>query len=301
MLPSHGRFPYSAITERPDFTWPEGKRLALYVAVCIEHFSYNAGGLGLSYSPGLAHPNTYNWAWREYGNRVGGFRLLGDLVGHGIRPTALVNSECYEHCPELLAAYREAGSEFVGHGGTNSQHPNGLSEDDERAMVREVRDTIADGEGAPPQGWMSPGANPSERTEDLIAECGFRYTMDWPMDDQPAWLATRGGPLLSVPYPHEVNDVPAITMHDLSAGGFAQMTIDTVDEMLEQSKDQPLVCGITVHTFIVGQPFRLRRFRDSLAHIAGLADRIWLTTAGDVAEHYARQFPAGTSGGGVAS
>jgi allantoinase len=287
MLPSHDRFPYSPITARPDFTWPEGKRLALYVAVCIEHFSYNAGGLGLSYSPGLPHPNTYNWAWREYGNRVGGFRLLDDLVEHGIRPTALVNSECYDHCPDLLAAYREAGTEFVGHGRTNSQHPNGLPEEEERQVVREVYETIARGEGTPPRGWMSPGANPSERTEDLIAEQGFTYTLDWPMDDQPTWMTTSGAPILSVPYPHEVNDVPAITMHDVEADGFARMTIDTVDEMLEQSAGQPLVCGITIHTFIVGQPFRLRRFRDALDHIAGLSDELWLTTSGDIARYYA--------------
>ena len=292
MLASHDRFPYSPITTRPDFTWPGGRRLALYVAVCIEHFSYNAGGLGLSYSPGLPHPNTYNWAWREYGNRVGGFRVLDDLVAHGIRPTALVNSECYGHCPELLAAYREAGAEFVGHGRTNSQHPNGLSPEEERAVVREVHETIAREEARPPAGWMSPGANPSARTEDLLAEEGYAYTLDWPMDDQPVWLRTAGGPLLSVPYPQEVNDVPAITMHDVEADGFARMTIDNVDELLEQAGRAPLVCGITIHTFIVGQPFRLRRFRAVLDHIAGLGDRVWLTTAGEIAEHYAGVVPA---------
>ena len=116
MLASHGRFAYSPITARPDFTWPGGKRLALYVAVCVEHFPYNEGGLGLPYSPGLQHPNTYNWAWREYGNRVGGFRLADTLAASGIRPGVLLNTECYEHCPELVAAYRALGGELVGHG-----------------------------------------------------------------------------------------------------------------------------------------------------------------------------------------
>lgn len=288
MLASHGRFPYVPVTRRPDFAWPGGARLAVYVAVCIEHFSYNAGGLGLSYSPGLPHPNTYNWAWREYGNRVGGFRLVEELSGFGIRPTALVNSECYEHCPDLIDAYRAAQSEFVAHGRTNSEHPNDLTPDEERAMVGGVYDVIAGAEDRPPAGWMSPGANPSERTEDLLAAQGFAYTMDWPMDDQPAWMATAGGPLLSMPYPHEVNDVPAIAMHHLSADGFARMTIDNVDEMLDQSERGPaLVCGITLHTFIAGQPFRVRRLREALAHVAGLGERVWLTTAGDIAHHYA--------------
>ena len=133
---------------------------------------------------------------------------------------------------------------------------------------------------------MSPGANPSAVTEDLLAENGFRYTLDWPMDDQPVWMRTRGGPLLSVPYPHEVNDVPMIVFHHGTAGAFAEMMIDNLDELLEQSAQQPLVCGIVVHSFIVGQPYRLRRFRTALEHLVGLPG-VWLTTPGEIAEHYA--------------
>jgi allantoinase len=291
VLPSHGRFEYSAITERADFSWPEGKRLAVYVALCLEHFSYGEGGLGLSYSPGLPHPNTYNWAWREYGNRVGGWRLLDLFAAYGVPPTVLLNTECYEHCPQLVDAYRDAGAEMVGHGRTNSTHPNELDESAERDMIASVYEAIEQNEPGPPAGWMSPGANPSAVTEDLLAETGYRYTLDWPMDDQPVWLRTRGGPLLSIPYPHEVNDVPSIVFHDLTGPGFADMVVANVDEMLEQSQHQPLVCGITVHSFIVGQPFRLRQFRDALAHVAGLPG-VWLTTPGRVAEHFAGLHPA---------
>ena len=213
MLPSHERFGYSPITDRPDFEWPGGKRLALYVAVCIEHFSYGEDGLGLSYSPGIPHPNTYNWAWREYGNRVGGWRLLDLLRERDVALTVLVNSSCYDHCPELLAAYADAGAEFVGHGRSNSELQNGLDEDAERSLITEVRDLIRGAGPTQPAGWMSPGANPSRATEDILAEEGFSYTLDWPLDDQPTWLSTRGGPLLSVPYPQEVNDVPMIALH----------------------------------------------------------------------------------------
>lgn len=289
MLPSHDRFPYSPITARERFAWPGDRRLALYVAVAIEHFPYNQGGLGLSYSPGLPHPNTYNWAWREYGNRVGGFRLLELLNQVGIRPTVLVNSECYAHCPQLLEAYRAAGTEFVAHGRTNGQHPNELDEAQERAMIREVRATLAQGEGVAPRGWMSPGANPSAHTEDLLTEAGFTYTLDWPVDDQPTWMTTRSGPLLSVPYPHEVNDVPAIAFHDASAAAFAEMAADTVAEMLDQSRQQPLVCGIVIHSFIVGHPYRLRRFRTALEQIVAERERLWLTTPGEIADYYARE------------
>lgn len=286
MLPSHGRFEYSPITARRDFSWPGERRLAVYIAVCLEHFSYGEGGLGLPYSPGIPHPNTYNWGWREYGNRVGGWRLLALLEQHGIPPTVLLNTECYEHCPELVDGYRAAGTEFVAHGRTNSVHPNELDEDAERELIRDVFEAISQHEGKRPGGWMSPGANPSAVTEDLLAETGFKYTLDWPMDDQPTWLRTRGGPLLSVPYPHEVNDVPMVVLHHGTAPAFAEMMVDNLDELVEQSEQQPLVYGIVVHSFIMGQPYRLRRFRKAVEHLVGLP-AVWLTTPGEVAAHYA--------------
>ncbi|WP_108925875.1 polysaccharide deacetylase family protein [Mycobacterium montefiorense] len=285
-LPAHGRFEYSAIVERPDFCWPDGKRLAVYVAVNAEHFSYNQDGLGLSYSPGLDHPNTYNWAWREYGNRVGGFRIADLLDQYGIAPTVLLNTATYEHAPALINRFRGQRAEFVAHGHTNSIHPNGLNEDAERAIIDETFTKITDYEGHPPQGWMSPGANPSAVTEDLLAERGFRYTLDWPMDDQPVWLSTRTGPLLSVPYPHEVNDVPMVVLHHGSADKFADMVVASFDEMLQQSSEQPLVLGISIHTFIVGQPFRLRHFRRALDHIQRQRESVWFTTPGGIADYY---------------
>ena len=286
MLRGHGRFEYSPITTRPDFSWPQGGRLAVYIAVCMEHFSYGESGLGLSYSPGIPHPNTYNWAWREYGNRVGGWRLLELFQQQGVPPTVLLNTECYEHCPELVDAYRAAGTEFVAHGPTNSISPNQLDESAEREMIQQVFETMSRNEGNAPGGWMSPGANPSAVTEDLLAETGFTYTLDWPMDDQPTWMRTRGGPLLSVPYPHEVNYVPMIALHHGTAPAFAEMMTDNLDELVEQSRHQPLVCGITVHTFIMGQPYRLRRFRRAVEQLMDLPG-VWLSTPGMIASHYA--------------
>jgi peptidoglycan/xylan/chitin deacetylase (PgdA/CDA1 family) len=289
MLPNHERFSYSGIVDRKPFNWPEGKRLAVYIALCVEHFAYNEKGLGLSYSPGIPHPNTYNWAWREYGNRVGAWRLIDLFKKYDVPMSVLLNAECYEHCPELLDAMRTLGAEFVAHGRTNSETPNGMSEDEERAMIAEVVAAIRKHEGHGPAGWMSPGANPSRVTEDLLGEMGFKYTLDWPMDDQPVWMKTRGESLLSVPYPHEVNDVPMIAMHHGTADAFADMAIDNFDEMLEQSKSQALVYGITIHTFIVGQPFRLRQFRRVIEHMMKFRDDVWFTTCGKIAEHYAAE------------
>lgn len=294
ILTSHDRFPYSPIVNRPQFTWPEGKKLAVYVALCVEHFSYGEG-LGLPYSPGLSHPNSYNWAWREYGNRVGGWRLI-DLFEEFKNPlSVLLNTSCYDHCPELIAAHRKRGDEIVAHGHTNSEHQNGMTEEVERGLIEEVTSAISRAEGTKPKGWMSPGAHPSRNTEDLLAAAGYGYTLDWPMDDQPVWMSTKNGPLLSIPYPHEVNDVPMIVLHDGTGAAFADMAIDNFDEMLRQSEKQPLVYGITIHTFIVGQPFRLKQFRRVLRHIAQHQDRVWFTTPGQCADHFARQVPYKTS------
>ncbi|APZ51150.1 polysaccharide deacetylase family protein [Salipiger abyssi] len=285
------RFPYRAITDRPDFSWPGGKRLAVYTALCVEHFSYGTGG-GLPYSPGLDHPNSYNWGWREYGNRVGGWRLMELYEEYKLPLSVLLNTACYDHCPELIRAFAARGDEIVAHGQTNSEHPNQLTPADEREMIREVTEAIKSNGGTQPRGWMSPGAHPSAVTEDLLAEFGYEYSLDWPIDDQPTWMSTKNGPLLSVPYPHEVNDVPMIVLHDGTASAFADMCIDNVAEMLEQSKRQPLACGITIHSFIVGQPFRIRQFRRVLDFLNQHSDDIWFATAGEIADHYAGLFPA---------
>lgn len=282
---------YSPIIERPDFTWPGRRRLAVYFALCVEHFSYGTGS-GLSYSPGLSHPDTYNWAWREYGNRVGGFRLAALFDSYDLPLTVLLNTRCYEHCPALIDVFRARADEIVAHGRTNSEHANGMAKDDERALIAEVTNAILSAEGAPPAGWMSPGAHPSANTEDLLREAGYTYTLDWPMDDQPAWLRAGSDSLLSVPYPHEVNDVPMIVLHDGTGTAFADMAIDNFEELLVQSNEQPLVYGITIHTFIAGQPFRIRQLRRVLDALTAVRGRVWFTTAGQIAKHYAGLFPA---------
>jgi peptidoglycan/xylan/chitin deacetylase (PgdA/CDA1 family) len=286
MLRDHGRFPYSAIVDRPDFHWPGGGRLAVYLALNLEHFAYGEG-LGLSYSPGIPHPNTYNWAWREYGNRVGVWRLLELFDRLELPVSLLLNSAVYDHCPQVVTAFRRRGDEVLGHGRTNSEHQNDFDEAGEAALIREVTAAITRFEGQPPRGWLSPGVNPSPVTPDLLQEAGYLYLLDWPMDDQPVWMRTRRGWILSVPYPHEVNDIPMLALHHGTAPAFADMIVDNFDEMLAQSDSQSLVFGIALHAFLVGQPYRLRPLRRALEHVARHRGRIWLTTSGAIARHFA--------------
>lgn len=284
MLKHHGRYSYSSIISRPDYCWPGEKRLAVYIALNLEHFDFGEG-LGATLAPGGPPPDVLNYAWRDYGNRVGVWRML-ELFEEAQFPMALlVNSEIYHYCPEVVQAFRDRQDEIVAHGRTNSERQGTLSEAEERELIQQTTKTIAEFEGKPPQGWLGPWISQSRITPDLLQELGYTYLMDWCCDDQPIWFKTRRGRILSVPYPQEINDIPAIAVRRQSADEFANMIIDNFDEMLCQSRHQPLVFGIALHPYIMGQPFRLRQLRRALQHIAAHAGDIWLTHPGAIANH----------------
>ena len=287
LLRSHGRFGYTPITRRARFEWPGGKRLALYVALNLEHYAFGEG-LVEELVPGMPQPDVLNHSWREYGNRVGAWRLLRLLEELKLPATVLVNSDLYAHAPELIAAFRGRGDEIAAHGRSNSERQSDLAEADERRLIAEATESIARHEGgARPRGWLSPWIAETAVTPDLLLENGYEYLLDWCADDQPIWLATRGGRILAVPYPQELNDSSTIIGRRASAAEFADMIVDQFEEMLAQSAGEALVMGIALHAYIVGQPFRLRHLRRALAHIAGRREAIWLTTAGALARHYA--------------
>ncbi|HEY9645090.1 MAG TPA: polysaccharide deacetylase family protein [Chroococcidiopsis sp.] len=283
MLKDHGRYRYSPITARPDYSWPGGRRLAVYIALNLEHFAFGEG-LGATLAPS-GQPDVLNYAWRDYGNRVGVWRLL-ELFDELELPVALlVNSTIYDYCPDVVAAFRDRHDEIVAHGRTNSERQGDLSEPDERSLIEDTTRAIAHHEGESPSGWLGPWISQSWHTPDLLQEAGYTYMLDWCCDDQPIWFKTRSGSILSVPYPQEINDIPAIAVRRHTAPEFADMIIDQFDEMLEQSQQQPLVFGIALHAYIVGQPFRLRHLRYALKHIANRADVIWLTHPQAIAAH----------------
>lgn len=282
-LRTHGRYDYSPITARGDFSWPGGKRLAVYFGLNLEHFAFGEG-LGAELAPGGPQPDVLNYSWRDWGNRVGAWRLLELFDAFGIPVTVLANSAMYDYAPELMAAFRARGDEIAGHGRSNSERQGILPEPEERRLIEEATRIIAAAEGAAPEGWLSPWIAESHVTPDLLVEAGYRYTLNWCMDDQPVWMRTRSGPLLSIPYPQELNDIPAIAVRRGTAEDFAAMIVDTFDEMLSQSERQPLVMGIALHPYIIGQPFRLRRFRAAVEHIVKARERLWLTTARQISQ-----------------
>jgi peptidoglycan/xylan/chitin deacetylase (PgdA/CDA1 family) len=291
MLPGHGRYDYSNITKRPDYTWPGGQRLAVYVSVNIEAFGYGIGK-GAGIAPPEQSTSASVYSWRDYGNRVGIWRLFELFDALDIPIEAQMNTEIYEAAPDIPVRLRERGDEILGHGLTNSEEQGHLREEPERELIERVTRTIERHEGARPAGWMSPWLSNSAVTLDLLKEAGYRYVMDWTMDDQPIWMTTRSGPILSMPYPIEANDSRGIVWLRYTSEGFADMIIDQFDEMLEQSERQPLVCPISLHPFIVGRPYRIRQLRRALEHVVAHRDRIWLTRPREICAHVER-LPAG--------
>ncbi len=283
MLTSQTRYAYAPITRRPDYAWPNGARLAVYFALGIEEYVFGEG-LTEDLFPGASKPDFANTSWRDYGNRVGGFRLIDRFAAHDIPLAILLNTEVYDHAPSLMDHARAAGAEIVGHGLTNSDTLAGRTAEDERAYLAAVAARIAAVEGAPPAGWSSPWLAHTETTPESLVETGYRYVLDLGMDDQPVWLATARGPLLHIPYALELNDSSTVIGRQASATDFERMIIDQFDEMLSSSSDQPLVMAVVVHSFISGQPFRLRALSRALDHIAARRHDCWLTTPGRIAE-----------------
>ena len=288
----HDRYAYSALPDRPIYDWPGGKRLAVCLCNNIEWFSFMTG-LGSDHTQPGAAQTTRNYAWRDYGNRVGLWYLFDLLDELGLPASHNLNAAVLDNCPRIVDRIRARGDEVIGHGLTNSKRQDIMDEATERAMIEATTDSISRHFGAPPRGWLGPYIVQSDVTLDLLKEAGYGYMLDWPADDQPFWMKTRAGPILSVPYSIELNDSPAQVFRHHTGRQFEEMIIDHFDEMLVQSRKYPLVFNIVLHPFVIGQPFRLHALRRALARILEHREEFWLTTPGGIADHIV-SLPEGT-------
>lgn len=291
LLPKHDRYDYVPLSRRPDYSWPDGKRLAVCFCNNIEVFGF-LSGLGSDSATLTAPQTTRNYAWRDYGNRVGQWYLFDLLDEMQVPASHNLNSLLLDECPEIGARIRARGDESIGHGRTNAERQDVLDEAGEALLIKESTDGITRHMGTPPKGWLGPYLAQTPVTLDLLKEAGYDYVMDWPADDQPFWMRTRSGPLLSVPYSIELNDSPAMVFRQHAARDFEDMIVDQFDEMLLQSAKWPLVFSVVIHPFIIGQPFRLRALRRAMERILAKRDQLWLTTPGEIAR-YCATLPAG--------
>ena len=279
------RYTYSSIVSRAPFRWPNGARIAVYFALGLEQYAFGEG-LTEDLVPGMSVPDVLNSSWRDYGNRVGAWRILDAFRQQGTPLAILLNSALCEHAPDLVESCRMAGCELIAHGYSNSDTMAGMTEADEAAYIRKVAAQIQGNTGKPPTGWSSPWIAETVLTPDLLQEAGFKYLLDWCMDDQPVWIRTRRGNILSVPYSQELNDSSSIIGRHVGAGEFSGMIIDQFEEMRQTADDQPLVMSVVLHSFISGQPFRLRALRRALEHILRSDEPLWITQPGAIASYF---------------
>lgn len=283
-VPTSPRYRYRAITDRADYDWPGGKRLAIWFGINYEVFAFG-GGMGAELAPAKNQPDVMNYAWRDYGNRVGAWRLFDLFDRLALPATALVNADLVETCPGLAEACVERGYEIAAHGESNAAAQGKLSREDEFALIARTTDALA-GLGKRPTGWLGPWISESHDTPDLLHQAGYRYVLDWAHDDQPTWLATESGRILSVPYSQEINDIPAIVARNGEATAFAQMIEDAVTQLLTECDRRPLVLGIALHPYLMGQAHRVPPLARALERLRAMDDpRIWWTTAGAIADH----------------
>ncbi|MCQ8781858.1 polysaccharide deacetylase family protein [Mangrovibrevibacter kandeliae] len=287
---SYGPFAYSPIVHRPRWTLPGNARVALWVIPNIEFFALDeqvpaaAGGGGLT-------PDVPTWSARDYGNRVGIFRMMKALDRFGIRGTVALNSDLCRHHPEILEEAGKRGWELMGHNESNTRRLNAVAPEEERGIVARTVQTIRDATGQQPVGWLGSGLQETWNTLEHLSAEGVRYVCDWTNDDQPYWMTLPGGrSILSVPYSQELNDKPAFEKRHMTAPEFAEMICRQFDVLWEEGAESGRVMAIALHPYLTGVPHRIRALEEALAYVCK-HDGVWRATGSEIAAAYAEAFP----------
>ena len=274
------RYPFWPLPDRPAIHWPNNARVAFWLIPNIEHFRFDKVGAGSTLSP-----DVYEYAQRDYGSRVGIWRMMDILDKHNIRATVALNADICKFEPQIIKAGVDRKWEWMGHGITNSQRLTGLAEDQERTLIQGAVKTITESTGTAPRGWLGPGLGETDHTPDLLAEAGITYVADWVADDQPFPMRVKSGRMISVPYSQELNDIPVFTRKGLTPEQFYQVVCDQFDVMYEEGSHSGRVMALALHPFLSGHPFRARWLDRALQHIT-THEQVWLTTGGEIAQWY---------------
>jgi peptidoglycan/xylan/chitin deacetylase (PgdA/CDA1 family) len=282
---THRLYDYSAIARRPRLALPDGKRVAVWFGLNIEHYAFGQPALSLAEFTAQLVPDPLNYGWRDYGPRVGVWRLGEIFANYGVPVTAVINSEVCDHYPEIVDAGVEAGWAWVAHGANNSTWQTGMEPDAEREYLDGVAERIASATGSRPRGWLGPALTASMATNGLLAELGFDYVLDWANDDQPYPMNVGAGNLISVPYSSEVNDIPIFHLHHGRGEDFERAVVDSVEVLAADGTESARVLGVGVHPFLLGQPFRAKYLDRALATVAA-RDDVWLASADEIASWY---------------
>jgi peptidoglycan/xylan/chitin deacetylase (PgdA/CDA1 family) len=284
---SYGPFPYSPIVERPRLEWPNGAHVALWIIPNIEYFSLEERPGG--YGPGGKIPDVVMWSERDYGNRVGVFRMMETMDRYGMRGTVALNSNlCAEH-PQIIAEGNKRKWEWMRHNESKTRRLNEAPPGEEANIIRRTLDTIGQASGRRPTGWLSSGLQQTWDTLDLLAAEGVEYQGDWCNDDQPYVMNLDSGrSIIAMPYTQQLNDKSAIERRYVSGEGFCQMICDSFDVLYKEGAKSGRVMAIALHPYLIGVPHRIAAFDKALKYISK-HKKVWKTTGSEIARHYLAQ------------
>lgn len=282
----HDRLPYSPIVDREPIMWPGGARVAVWVVPNIEHYEYlPPAGVADPY-PRTPHPDVRKYAYHDYGNRVGFWRLLAVLDRHEIRCTASLNVGVLDHYPQIAAAMVDRDWDLMSHGLYNTRYLTGLGPAEERMFLETCNDFLRRHTGRSFSGMLGPNITGNAHTPDLMAELGMLYHADWVHDERPAPLrTTNGARLVALPYSYELNDAPLLMRSHLEGAGYADYCIAQFDRLYREDESIGRMMCLPLHPFAVGQPQRITHFDRVLDHLRG-HDGVWFATATEIVEHY---------------
>jgi peptidoglycan/xylan/chitin deacetylase (PgdA/CDA1 family) len=290
LLPA--RLDYSAIVDRPRLRWPGGARVALWVVPNLEHYEYlpREGQMRDAW-PRSPHPDVLNYSSRDYGNRVGVWRLFDLLDRHGIRGTTSFNVAAFEHYPAVLEGCLARNWDYMCHGVYNTRYHYGMSEAEERAEILDCVNSFRRLTGRQLAGWLSPALSNTLNTPDLLAEAGIKYYCDWVHDEQPAPMRVRRGRLITIPYSVDLNDAP-VQLQGHEGDEFERMICDAFDVIYADSAESGRVMCVAIHPYISGQPHWIRHVDGALAHICA-HEGVWKATGEEIADAWLAQQEGG--------
>jgi len=285
------RLAYAPIHRRPTLKLPDNARVAVWTIVNVENWSPSGAMPRAVLPPPMGQPllpDLPNWAWHEYGMRVGFWRFLETLAGRKLKATFALNGSVCELYPEICEAARDAGWDFMGHGFV--QRPM-HKVDDQKAAIAETIAAIKKFTGKAPRGWESPGLTETDETLDLLAEAGIEYVADWVLDDQPVELKTRAGKIVSVPYTVEVNDVVVTAVQQQPSEEFYRRGKDQFDRLHYDGAKTPRVMAISIHPYLTGVPHRIKYLEMLYDYILG-QEGVIMWTGAEILDWYRSQVPA---------
>lgn len=288
----HERFDYSALPHRKRWSLPDGARMAVYTVVNIEEWNIEKP-VAREYvtSPaGVATvPNIPNWAWHEYGMRVGIWRIMDALEARDITPSVAINACVCEGPGEPVArAMRDAGWPFMGHGQVQAALH---TVEDQRNNINKSFQILKDYTGQAPQGWLGPGLHETLDTLDYLAEAGFKFVCDWPMDEQPVDMRTSAGPITAMPYSFELSDLPMMVVHQHESRIWLERAKAQFDRLYADSAEQPRVMSMSLHPYIMGVPHRIGYVEAVYDYFLQKND-VWITTPEEIYDWHRAQSPA---------